>query len=208
MENIFTHIYDNDVWRRGTGCEPKSGSGSTLESTVLIRESLIPLCKNLNVKTFIDAPCGDFYWMQHVFPQDDIQYIGFDIVKKCIDENQRKFGRQNIKFQHKDVVYEELPKGDVIFSRDFIQHLSIKDVELFFDNFIGSEIKYILLTSFESHKHNIEIKTGGYRPINLLLEPFSFPVPLKKIKDVVYGVNGKIERYLYLYERNVLKDYI
>ncbi len=50
-------------------------------------------------------------------------------------------------------------------------------------NFFQKVNNYLLTTSFTSRKENKDIITGDYRPINLLAPPFSFPKPLKTIRE-------------------------
>jgi hypothetical protein len=61
--SAFERIYEENRW---LSCESRSGRGSTFNYTKPLRRSLAKCLKNLNVKVFLDAPCGDFNWMQHV----------------------------------------------------------------------------------------------------------------------------------------------
>src|SRR5437762_14003755 len=55
MEEIFSRIYRDDIWRDG---ESLSGWGSTLEQTEILRSELPGLLSRLGVKSLLDAPCG------------------------------------------------------------------------------------------------------------------------------------------------------
>lgn len=59
----FTSIYRNNGWG---SLESRSGAGSTLASTANIRRELPGLVERLNIRTLLDAPCGDFNWMKEV----------------------------------------------------------------------------------------------------------------------------------------------
>src|SRR5271163_1998520 len=56
----FSKIYADNLWE---DAESRSGPGSTLASTTSLRRDLAMLLVKMDVKTFFDAPCGDFNWM-------------------------------------------------------------------------------------------------------------------------------------------------
>jgi hypothetical protein len=49
------------------------------------------LVEELGVRTFLDIPCGDFYWMKEVKLGVEL-YIGADIVSEAIDSNASEYG--------------------------------------------------------------------------------------------------------------------
>lgn len=59
IKSIFTEFYEPIGDR-----EMISGSGSDLVQTAAIARAIPELIKELKVKTMLDAPCGDFYWMR------------------------------------------------------------------------------------------------------------------------------------------------
>lgn len=63
LKNKFTEIHDKNLF---FGKESISGTGSDLIQTKVISKEIPLLLKKYNVKTFMDAPCGDLYWMKHV----------------------------------------------------------------------------------------------------------------------------------------------
>src|SRR4051812_19402296 len=63
LEIIFSGIYRNNSWGDP---ESVSGRGSTLARTEVMRKTLPILLANVRAKSLLDAPCGDFNWMQHV----------------------------------------------------------------------------------------------------------------------------------------------
>ena len=51
-----------------------------MEQTQNILEELPNVIKKYNIKSILDIPCGDFFWMkEHNFK--DVNYIGADIVR-------------------------------------------------------------------------------------------------------------------------------
>ena len=100
--------------------------------------------------------------------------------------------------------------------RDCLIHFSNKNIKKFFNNFINSEINYILVTSYELNfekkilKYNYDINDGDFRPTFLMEKPFNLPQPLTKIldKDIEHKNKPKLKCYLYLYSKNQLKSLI
>ena len=62
-KEIFSGIYEN----YGFGSsESRSGPGSTLEETKLLREEIKKLIVKKGIKSVVDIPCGDFHWMKEI----------------------------------------------------------------------------------------------------------------------------------------------
>ena len=51
---------------RGSKGSQRSGPGSSLVQTATIRRDIPALLASLGIRSFLDAPCGDFNWMRHV----------------------------------------------------------------------------------------------------------------------------------------------
>lgn len=176
-EELFTHVYQDSLSRE---IESASGVGSTLIQTQNIRKELPIIVEKFNIQTIVDAPCGDLNWMKEFLNDFKGEYIGIDIVKPIIDKLSLHFKHKSkkINFIHSDLLLiEVLPKADLLIARDFLFHLSLKDINNFLNLVKKSNIKYILTTSYESSTReniNTDIKTGGFRAIDLLLPPFNF----------------------------------
>ena len=143
LKDVFGEIYDNNLWTIG---ESKSGAGSELKSTEVIRKELPEVIKKFNIKTVLDIPCGDFNWMSHV-GFDGVEYMGADIVESMIEENKKKFG--NVNFKVLDITKDELPKVDLVFARDILGHFDLGNIQKALTNIIQSGSKYLLTTSFK-----------------------------------------------------------
>lgn len=183
---IFNEIYKKNLWGDS---ESKSGDGSNLEKTKTLREQLPILVKELGVKTFLDAPCGDFNWMKDVNLGVEA-YIGGDIVEELIKDCQKRYAKKGRKFFSLDLMNDDIPTVDLIFCRDCLVHFSFQDIRRAIQNFKRSSSVYILTTTFTGMNENVDICTGDWRPINLQLDPFNFPTPIKLIKERNLEVNG------------------
>ncbi len=186
---VFTEIFENRLWE---AVESASGIGSDLDHTEQIRMQLPLIVQELSAKSILDGPCGDFNWMKHV-RLDDCQYIGVDIVDEIVTQNQDKYGGDinAPTFRCLDLCTDPLPQADLILCRDCIIHLSYKDTFLLLENFQRSGAKYIMTTTYPSSKKNHDIVTGSWRPINLLVQPFNFPPPMKFIIEERIVTNGE-----------------
>ena len=178
-KQIFTSYWINKHWGNGASV---SGSGSNLKQTDAIRKQIPQLLKQYKCKSFMDAPCGDFFWMQHVdLPVQD--YIGIDVVEPLIQINQDKFGNHRLSFAALDITQDPLPLVDCILCRDCLTHFSKEDIFKTIANFKRSGSKYLLTTSFVDRKSNQAIETGEWQPLNLLEEPFFFPKPIAILNE-------------------------
>ncbi len=63
LRNKFSNIYSKNLFH---GIESQSGEGSGLTQTKIIRMEIPSILKELHIKTLLDAPCGDFFWMQQI----------------------------------------------------------------------------------------------------------------------------------------------
>lgn len=181
IESFFTEIYENNYWQNQ---ETRSGEGSTVAVTNVIRASLPDIIKSFNISSLLDIPCGDFNWMKHIDLRE-IDYIGADIVKPLIDENNTFYKCENRKFHTIDILNEPLPKVDLILCRDLFVHLSEKNIKKAILNCKKSGSKFLFTTTFTMQEENIDTsnKPIHWRKINLEKAPFNFPKPLLTINE-------------------------
>lgn len=177
----FTEIYENNIFG---GRVSRSGGGSDLVQTEVIRRELPKIIRELGITTFLDAPCGDWFWMKHTKLGVE-HYIGVDIVEPLIEKNQREFGNASTRFECMNLADDELPQVDLIFSRDCLVHLTFEDALRIISNFKRSGAKYLLTTTFVNREHNNDLvgEDGFWRPLNMQLPPFNFPEPLTIINE-------------------------
>ena len=163
-----------------------SGGGSTLDYTVNIRKHLPIIFAQFGVNTFLDAPCGSLEWMATVLDEmPNLNYIGADIVKNIVDhhtETYKDYANRN--FIHLDITEDALPDADMWMVRDCFFHLPHGWALSTLENFLKSNIKYILTTS-HVNGINSDIKPGEFGMLNLFASPFNFPEPLYRLEDWV-----------------------
>jgi SAM-dependent methyltransferase len=194
-DDVFTKIYKTNFWNLE---ESKSGGGSSFEGTKTIRRQIPIIIEKYKIKSILDSPCGDFNWMKTV--EKNCNYIGGDIVDEIIKTNQKQYGSEKIKFLKLNIANDDLPKVDLIFCKDFVQHLSNENVFKSIQNFKRSGSKYLLITSYPKTIRNYDIYDGDYRALNLLKKPFNFPQPLLVIEERSKFFDVEVDKSMYLYE--------
>jgi len=173
-ESVFNSIWKNNYWGSG---ESLSGPGSTLDYTQEIRLKMPVMFDAMGIKSVFDAPCGDMHWMQYVLDGADFTYLGGDIVGELVSANKTNIASSKVDFIKFDITVEAFPVADVWLCRAVFYHLSNRDIYLALEQFVASNIKYILTTNHTTGNEHInkDIATGDWRLLNLTLPPFNFP---------------------------------
>ncbi len=192
-QEVFTDIYQRGVWGRNQNGEGTSGGGSTLESTEVYRKFLQQFLSEYNIKTVVDAGCGD-WGFSHLIDWSGIDYIGYDVVKNVIKNNQKKFNKENIQFITRNFINKQLPSTDLLICKEVLQHLTLEDISTFSTQF--HNFKYCLITNdidpVTMTAPNIQINRGSYRVIDLTQPPFS----LEGYKILTYQADNCLKQVL------------
>jgi len=87
-----------------------------------------------------------------------------------------------------DITRDPLPRGDMVFCRDCLLHLSIADIFRFLHNFVESGSTYLMTTTHRNDGEfaNRDIVSGYVRLIDLFAEPFCLS------RDVVARIDDYI----------------
>src|SRR5947209_6139565 len=93
LDERFQYIFEKNVWSND---ESRSGDGSTAAATEAIRRELPRVLADVEARTLLDIPCGDFGWLSEV--ELGVAYIGADIVGELVDRNQQRYGRGDRRF--------------------------------------------------------------------------------------------------------------
>src|SRR6476619_333555 len=130
LQEKFERIYHTNLW---SDPETRSGTGSSLDSTRVLREKLPGALRELDTRILLDAPCGDFTWMDHV-DLAGIDYIGADIVRSIVEANRKDYAADGRTFIELDLTRDDLPDADVLLCRDCLVHLSYKNIARVLEN--------------------------------------------------------------------------
>ena len=186
-ESVFSSYFVNNKWGDP---ESKSGKGSNLASTAELRPQLEALIKELGATSFLDVPCGDYFWIQHV-DMSGASYTGGDIVPEMIAENQSRYGKDGVNFEVIDLIKGPIPAADIIFVRDCLVHLSNEHIAAALGNIRASGGKYLLTTVFVNVPENEDISTGQWRELDLRKAPFNLPEPERFVDEGAADVLGQ-----------------
>ncbi len=190
--------------------ESVSGPGSNKKNTKKLVSNINKIIKNYNIRSIVDAPCGDLNWMKNLLYKQNVKYVGIDIVANLIRLNKKKFSSNNISFYRSDITSKIMPDCDLLISRDFLFHLSYKDIKKFIKNLLKSNIKYFLTSNHSHPRHkkkfeNKNIISGDFRKINLFDNPFNFEKKYEKI--ISDNCDGK-KKYLILFNKKQILRFL
>jgi len=179
LADVFTNIYKRNLWK---STESRSGRGAELALTENVRTYLPVVIDYLSITSILDVSCGDFNWMRHV--RLNIPYFGCDIVQELVDQNNAKYGSPERHFFQADITRDPLPDADLILCRCTLYHLSFIDIFEALNNFRNTRARFLLLTNLPKVALNTDIKSGGYRRLNMEVEPFNLGPEIFHFPDV------------------------
>jgi hypothetical protein len=166
------------------GRNSASGLASDTAATLPLRAALPGLRRDLQVASVVDAPCGDCHWMALAGFCGLDSYLGLDIVGDVVAQNQAHHGAPGRRFRRADITIDPIERADLILCRDAFIHLGDADVLAALCNFVASDSKWLLTTSFDRRRGNADILAGWFRPISLEAPPFSLPRPLRRLSEI------------------------
>jgi hypothetical protein len=182
-QGVFARIYDQNLWGSS---QSRSGPGSSPDGSREVALNLPRVWARYGIHSLVDAPCGDFAWIQHIVGTLG-SYVGADIVPEVIAANQERFGRPGVTFICADLTHDALPHADAILCRDCFQHLPTRLIRAALRSFTTSGARWLLLTQDENVRTYSDVPLGSYRSINFRLPPFNFPPPHDAINEDAAG---------------------
>lgn len=165
-QQVFTKIYEEGAWGKSTDPAQKFFSGSGSHDNAIIVPYIEAIQKVLSSfpkkPDVVDLGCGDFYVGSRVRSLCEA-YTACDIVESLINFNKEKYESLNVDFRCLDLTKDELPRGDIVFIKQVLQHLSNEQIRRALPQLI-SKYKYLVLTehlpSLDSFTHNLEKPAG------------------------------------------------
>ena len=169
LASAFDRIYETNCWGNG------SGPGSHPQATFEYRYALEKFLYDHEIKSVVDFGCGDWQFTKYIY-WGDIDYTGYDIAKFCIEQNNKIYRTDKIRFQRTPPSYSELKEADLFITKDVFIHLPFSEIKDIMDNAF-KKYKYMLITNSHAPA-NVDIQPGQFRPIDIRLEPLSYPAEL------------------------------
>jgi len=168
----FSFIYANNLWEYG------SGLGSLPENTLEYRYFLESFIAKHGIKTIVDFGCGDWNSSRHIYWWG-AKYTGYDTVSSLIETNNKLFATDSIKFLSSPKSFSGIRSADLLIVKDVLQHWDSETIQEFLESIKG-KFTYALITNsqYPAEDINKEIRVGQFRPVNLLVPPFSVQAEL------------------------------
>ena len=202
MAKDIRKFFSLKTWSGG-GDETVSGSGSTLAYTEDLRPALARLFHELEIRSVVDAPCGDFNWMSRV-DLTGIDYTGLDIVEEIIAENDARHRGPGRTFAVSDATKDPLPAADMLICRDLLLHLPFRNIADLLANVAKAPFKWVLITSYVNDTNTDIRRPGLARELNLCAAPFGFSKEDETLR-IPDWVQGFPERYMVLYSMEAFR---
>lgn len=207
LQKLFSIAYSPDQTRNS-----ESGA-SSINGTVNIRIQIENLFKQYNIKSIFDAGCNDCGWMARVIDNTKVEYHGGDISLAMVADAWR--WHPDLDVQVHDATTDLFPKVDLLFVRDVAIHLNNQDKRKLWQNWVASDIPWILITHSRQGQDDIESNldfdygsTPNFLPfasVNWEREPWNFPPPKDAVSE--YNENGQaLGKSMGLWHQNQLVD--
>ena len=181
--DVFTGIWRNNGWG---SAETRSGPGSTLAATEILRAHLAELCRFLGIRRLVDVGCGDLNWMKEISGSFEL-YIGLDVVPDLIAQDEAAFGRRRGHFfALRDGSQDPLPSSDAVLCRDVMTCLPDAQALAMLDRIRASGARYLLATYYPVEQ-NHDTDPGSWRALDLTKPPFNLPKPVLQIDEQLDG---------------------
>ena len=182
MREEMLKIFEHSDWSRGKEGVSRSGFGATRHATRHIRNAMPRLLETYKVKRLVDAPCGDFFWMKYV-DLTGIEYWGWEVSESLIEANKKNYGSPTKHFSLGDITSDPFPEADMLMVRDCLVLLKFDMRWAFFENFVASNIPWLLIASWIAPVNPWVYKNGGHKSHSMTAAPFSFGPPVEFILE-------------------------
>jgi SAM-dependent methyltransferase len=163
LEEIFTEIYEKNIWGGKPGTF-YSGTGTENPSTEIYIAALVRLINEERIQSVLDIGCGDFRIMNQVIAKTNISYLGIDVVAPLVNDLERKFATDRVKFSVLNAVNDPLPSAELVTIRQVLQHLNNAQIQSILNKV--SKFKYALITEHvpigESVEPNLDKIAGPH----------------------------------------------
>jgi len=191
---VFSRIAHEGRW----GEKFSSGYGSSVDYTANARLAIRRIIEWFGITSMVDVACGDFGWMPLALAEapDGFRYVGGDIVPELVER--ARSAHPEYEFRVIDFVSDELPRCDLIFCRDVLQHLPLPDIQKALRNFSRSGAKYLLATTYlrcTGRRNARRKRVGQCCDRNLIVPPFNLADPI-----VIFGERDPAHKFLGLWE--------
>jgi hypothetical protein len=197
---VFEKIYEEKRWGHSNTNDRKYSSGDGTRDREIVEEYVDAvtffLSKNPEIKSGLDLGCGDFS-VGVEFCDLFQDYCAMDVAKNVIRENKDFYKSKNVKFSTLDLSSGKIPRADVIFVRQVLQHLSNTEIKKFVKNIEG-KFQHLIVTESLSKslffRPNKDINTGPgiriHKKSGVMLEKEPFNLKFAKLEVIMEEAKG------------------
>jgi hypothetical protein len=165
-EQVFTKIYEGGVWGKSDDPDNPFYSGSGSRREVEVTAYVQTVARFLNSfkpkPDVVDLGCGDFSVGSRVRGLCN-RYVACDVVPNLIKFNRARYREMDVDFRILDLANDELPRGEVGFVRQVLQHLSNEHIHKFVSR-APHAFSHLVVTEHlpaqADFKHNADKLTG------------------------------------------------
>lgn len=184
----------------------QSGEGSRHSHHIIPFVNYLKEFINANkISSMIEGSSGHWRsgWQSRV-DWPNIKYCGVDINQSVFEDNclllsqtDDKFGFLEARFEHGNILEDDLPEADLFLCKDTLIHFSNDDIRKFLENQILSKprkYKYLMCVNNvpSCDKPRQDTPTGGFSAVEISREPFNMPVS-HTFRYRAFGSNKLVE---------------
>jgi hypothetical protein len=191
-KKTFSEIYrTHSSW--GTP-EHLSGLGSAKRYTMPCIEYVQKFIDTNKLQTIYDFGCGSYEWMQHVSVPKNVQYYGVDVVESVIQENKRKYEKDNIHFVCIDSTDDFLKcSGDLLIVKDVFECWNIERMQYFFQHVLPN-FKYAIMVDYcdpKGRNNSPNSPTGPVSSKDVEAAPFNLKCKESRLYEINFNEKGR-----------------
>lgn len=157
---------------------------SSLEGTKTLVKDLVGIFNKYQIKSIFDAGARNAHW-QHQTIAKHVKYSAGDIDLYCVKH--AKYIDPDLDIFEFDITKDIFPDVDMLLVRDVTIHLDTTDKQKFFNQWLNSNVPYLLISHAPYEKQNLEIDYNSgifpFASVNWLLPPWNWPSPIDSIPD-------------------------
>lgn len=190
---VFRKIYEERAWGASDDPEQAFYSGSGSHAPDIVEPYVEAIAEFLGsfaeLQDVVDIGCGDFAIGSRIRKYCR-RYVACDIVEPLIEFNRTRFTSLDVEFKTLDLTRDTLPKGDIAFVRQVLQHLPNDEVIKALPQF-SANFKWLVLTEHlppsSNFVPNADKPRGPGTRLNLnsgivlTAPPFDLPVRSSKV---------------------------
>tara|TARA_R100001460_G_scaffold25005_5_gene50295 strand:- start:1891 stop:2511 length:621 start_codon:yes stop_codon:yes gene_type:complete len=195
MEDKFSNIYKKGLWGKNSEGKGISGTGSKFTpDNVFYVNCIKDIIKEHNIKSVCDIGCGDWEISKHIdWKQLGVNYVGIDIVKDVVEENNNKYSSDNVKFLHDNIVTGSCKDYDLVLIKDVLQHLCDDDVKIVMDKLLIHN-KFVFTTNGYKFGRTPEKNNWTERDINNKYSYFPLDIDKQPLNYYNESLIKRVER--------------